>query len=162
MARAVETKENAPQLQALNYREGPRRTGVFLCLAGILAGGVIGELLRESMVADLHQHTIFTAALNSPEVKEAIAVKETADSAQINEVLEVKGTLIKDLCWENGRVVYFVLQDGSFVFDRPRPEAWQFSFVILCPLLGFLIPWGVIKILSRMGVKYFEKPAPAA
>ena len=161
MARALETKENAPQLQALNYRAGPSRTGVFLCLAGILAGGVLGELLRESMVADLHQHTIFTAALNSPEVQGALTAKPAPDSAQISEVLEVKGTLIKDLCWENGRVVYFVLEDGSFVFDR-RPEAWQFSFVILSPLLGFLIPWGVIKILSRMGVKYFEKPAPPA
>ncbi len=162
VARAVEPKENAPQLQALNYREGPRRTGIFLCLIGIMAGGVLGELLRESMVSDLHQHATFAAALGSPEVQEALAVKRFADSAQVNEVLDVNGKFIKDLCWENGRVVYFVLPDGSFFFDRPRPPAWAFSFVVLCPLVGFLIPWGIIKILSVMGVKYFEKPAPPA
>ena len=160
VARAVETKENAPQLQALNYREGPRRTGIFLCLAGILAGGVLGELLRESMVSDLHQHALFVAALNSPEVQAALEQKRSPESARLDGVLEVKGHLIKDLCWEKGQVVYFVLPDGTFFFDRPRPQAWAFSFVVVCPLVGFLIPWGIIKILSLMGVKYFAKPAP--
>jgi hypothetical protein len=43
----VGSKENAPPPQIFNFKEGPRKIGIFLCLAGMLAGGGVGELLRE-------------------------------------------------------------------------------------------------------------------
>src|ERR1035438_6167666 len=72
-------------------------------------------------------------------------------------MVQVKGPWLKDLFWQDGRVVYFVLSDGSFFFDSTRPPVWAFPLVLLCPVLGFLIPWGVMKILSRMGLEYFAK-----
>jgi len=62
-------------------------------------------------------------------------------------------------------VLYFVLADSSFFFDSTRPPVWAFPLVLLCPVLGFLIPWGVMKTLSWMGVEYFAKqqaPPPNA
>ena len=161
MSGPVELKENAAQLQTLNYRDRPRKMGIFLCLAGILAGGVAGELLRETLLASLHQHATFTSVLNSPEVQEALAAKRTPESSLASEVIQVKGPWIRDLLWQDGRVVYFVLGDGTFFFDSPRPPAWAFSFVVICPLLGFLLPWGCIKAFSTMGVKYFVKKPPS-
>jgi hypothetical protein len=156
----VESKESAAQLQTLNYSNRPRKMGIFLCLAGILAGGVAGELLRETLLSALHQHATFTSILNTPEVQNALALRRTSELSLASQVIQVKGPWVRDLLWQDGRVVYFVLDDGTFFFDAPRPPAWAFSFVVLCPLLGFLIPWGCIKAFSRMGVKYFVKKAP--
>jgi hypothetical protein len=159
----VESKENASQHQNLNYREKPRKTAVFLCLAGILAGGVIGEMLRESMVTASQQHTVFTALLNTPEVQDALAAKR-ANSPAANEMIRVNGNWARDLFWQDGHVAYFVLADGSFYFDTARPSKWFFPMVLLCPVLGFLVPWGLMKALSKMGVEYFatKKEAPPA
>ena len=157
----VDSKENTSQSQILNYREGPRKIGVFLCLAGILAGGVVGEVLRESIVTGSHQHLVFTALLNSPEVRTALGSKSSGDSASTNEMLQVNGPWARDLFWQDGHVAYFVLADGSFYFDSPHPPLWIFPLILLCPVLGFLIPWVSMKSLSWMGVAYFaKKPAP--
>jgi len=156
----VESKDQTPQSPALNYREGPRRIGVFVCLIGILVGGAGGELLRESMVADLHRHTSFAAVLNSPEVQKAIETRN-AEPPGDGEMVHVESQWITDLRWEDGRVAYFVLGDGSFFFDSPRPPAWAFPLVLLCPVMGFLIPWAAMKALSLAGVGYFAKKPTA-
>lgn len=160
----VDAKENASQSPNLNYREGPRKIAISICLIGILAGGVIGELLREWMATAMdtatHQHLVFVALLNSPEVQSALAAKSGGDSPSTNEMIAVNGPWARDLFWQDGHVAYFVLGDGSFYFDSVRPPAWLFPMVLLCPVLGFLIPWGVMKGLSRMGVDYFRKKPP--
>ena len=161
---SVDFKENASQSPSLNYREKPRKTAISLCLVGILAGGVIGEFLREQMVAAStdasHQHQVFTALLNTSEVRAALAAKRGGDSPSTNEMLRVDGTWARDLYWQDGQVAYFVLADGSFYFDAVRPPTWIFPMVLLCPVLGFLIPWGLMKALSRMGMDYFAKKPP--
>jgi hypothetical protein len=157
---SVDSKENTSQSQTLNYREGPRKIAIFLCLAGILAGGAIGEVLRQSLAATSHQRLVFAALLNSPEVKAALAAKSAGDSPSANEMIQVNGPWARDLFWQDGHVVYFVLADGSFYFERPRPQLWEFPMVLLCPVLGFVIPWGLMKGLSWMGVDYFAKKPP--
>ena len=156
----VESEENTSQPENLNYREKPRKIVVFLCLAGILAGGGIGEMLREWMVTASQKHMVFTGLLNTPEVQAALAAKR-ADSSAANEMVRVNGNWARDLFWQDGQVAYFVLADGSFYFDTPRPSKWVFPMVLLCPVLGFLIPWGFMKALSKMGVKYFAKKTAA-
>ncbi|MGD0302296.1 MAG: hypothetical protein ABSE86_34900 [Bryobacteraceae bacterium] len=155
----VDFKENASQSQTLNYRERPRKVAISLCLVGILAGGVIGEVLREEMVASSHQHLVFSALLNSSEVKAALA-KSGGDSPSANQMIQVDGPWARDLFWQDGQVAYFVLADGSFYFDAARPPIWVVPMVLLCPVFGFLIPWGTMKALSAMGVDYFAKKPP--
>jgi hypothetical protein len=158
----VDSKENASLPENLNYREKPRKIAVFLCLAGILAGGAIGEVLREWMVTATHDHIVFTALLDTQEVQAALAAKRV-DSPAGNGMLRVNGNWARDLFWQDGHVAYFVLADGSFYFDTPRPSKWLFPMVLLFPVLGFLVPWGLMKALSKMGVQYFaKKPAPPA
>ena len=157
---AVDSKENTSQSQTLNYRERPRKIAIFFCLAGILVGGAIGEVLRESLVTVSHQRLVFTALLNSPEVKAALAARTAGDSPSPGEMIQVNGPWAKDLFRQDGQVVYFVLADGSFYFNPPRPPLWKFPMVLLCPVLGFLIPWGLMRSLSSMGVDYFAKKPP--
>jgi len=95
----VGSKENASQPKILNFQEGPRKIGISLCLAGMLAGGGVGELLRESMTSALHQHTVFTGLLNSSEIQDALAVKRDARFPVTNEMVQVKGPWAKDLFW---------------------------------------------------------------
>lgn len=159
VAEPIEMTTTASQLKTLN-QAGPRRTIISLCLAGILVGGVVGELLRESMTTALHQHTLFSQLLNSPEVKDAIAPKGSPQSAAIDEMLPVQGSMAKDVYWQDGRVYYFVLGDSSFLFDNDRGPVWGFPLLLLCPIFGMLIPWGIMTLLGKMGVEYFaKKPA---
>jgi hypothetical protein len=155
----VDSKENVSQSPALNYRERSRKTAISICLIGILAGGVLGELLRESMAEASHQHMVFTALLTSAEVRDALASKIASSP---NEMIQVNGPWARDVYWQDGHAAYFVLADGSFYFDSNRPPVWIFPMVLLCPVLGFLIPWAIMKTLGWMGVEYFaKKPAPA-
>jgi hypothetical protein len=129
-------------------------------LVGILAGGVIGEFLRESWAEAADHHRVFTALLNTSEVRAALAAK-SGDSALFDEMIQVNGSWARDLCWQDGHVAYFVLTDGSFYFDSPHPPRWVIPLVLLCPVLGFLIPWVSMKCLSWIGVGFFaKKPAP--
>ena len=158
---AVDLKENTSQSKTLNYREKPRKIAIFLCLAGILVGGAIGQVLRTSLAAVSHQRLVFAALLNSAEVKAALAAKSGGSSPSSSEMIQVNGPWARDLFWQDGHVIYFVLADGSFYFEPPRPPLWAFPMVLLCPVLGFLIAWGLVKSLSWMGVSYFvKKPAP--
>jgi hypothetical protein len=116
--------------------------------------------MATATAAASHQHQVFTALLNSPEVRAALAAKSGGDSPSTNEMIEVNGFWARELFWQDGHVVYFVLADGSFYFDSVRPPAWLFPMVLLCPVLGFLIPWGLMKSLSWMGVDYFRKKQP--
>ena len=109
------------------------------------------------MATASRQHLVFTALLNSREVRAALAAKSSGDSPSANEMIAVDGPWARDLFWQDGHVAYFVLADGSFYFDSARPPVWVYPMVLLCPVLGFLIPWGFMKGLSWMGVGYFAK-----
>ena len=97
----VDFKENASQSPTLNYREKPRKTAISLCLVGILAGGVLGEFLREEMVAASRQHQVFSALLNTSEVRTALAAKSSGDSPSANEMIQIDGPWARDLCWQD-------------------------------------------------------------
>jgi hypothetical protein len=153
----VDSKENVSQSPALNYREKSRKTAISICLIGILAGGVLGELLRESMAEASHQHMVFAALLNSAEVRAALASKNASSPS---EMIQVNGPWARDVYWQDGSAAYFVLADGSFFFDSNRPPVWIFPMVLLCPVLGFLIPWVIMKTLGWIGVEYFAKKPP--
>ena len=150
MSEPVDSKP-AQRLPTLNYREGPRRTGIFVCLIGILVGGVGGELLRESMVEALQHHSAFESLVNSAEIQSVITTRNLQPPVS-NEMVHVNSPWARDFMWQDGHVAYFVLVDGSFFFDSARPPSWAFPMVLLCPVLGFLIPWGTMKALSWMGV----------
>jgi hypothetical protein len=111
--------------------------------------------MATATAAASHQHAVFTALLNSPEVRAALAAKASGDSPSANEMIAVSGPWARDLFWQDGHV--------AFYFDSVRPPVWVFPMVLLCPVLGFLIPWGVMKGLSWMGVGYLvKKQAPPA
>jgi len=162
---SFDSKENASQSPTLNYRERSRKLAISLCLVGILAGGVLGELLREWMVTASHERMVFAALLNSVEVRTALEARSgvnsraanspTANSPTANQMIRIDGPWVRDAFLQDGKVSYFVLADGSFYFDSVRPPLWLFPMVLLCPVLGFVIPWGVMKALG-----FTKKPTP--
>jgi len=110
-------------------------------------GGAAGEWLREWMAEASRQHSLFMALLNSSDVQNGLA--RDAKST-VNGMVHLNGPWAKDLLLQDGRVAYFVLGDGTFFFDTPHPPAWALPFVLLCPVLGFLIPWGTMRALAWM------------
>jgi len=143
-----EVTEHVAQTPPIGPKKATPKIATILCLVGILAGGVAGEILRESWTAASEQHAAFTLLLNSTEVKRALAARTPEQSRATNQIVDVDGPWAKDLCWENNHVVYFVLGDGSFLFDSTRPPTWAYPLVLLLPVAGFLIPWAAMKFLS--------------
>jgi hypothetical protein len=49
-------------------------------------------------------------------------------------------------------------QDGETLAPTPRPSAWAYLSIILFPILGFFIPWGVIRAIGWMGAGFVTNP----
>jgi hypothetical protein len=96
------------------------------------------------MAEALRQHSLFMSLLSSSDVQNSLRdARWTA-----NGMVHLSGPLAKDLMLQDGRVAYFVLGDGTFFFDTPHAPAWALPVVLLCPVLGFLIPWGTMRALA--------------
>lgn len=42
------------------------------------------------------------------------------------------------------RIASITTEDGQTLFPTPAPAAWSYVLIAIFPLLGFIIPWGVI------------------
>jgi hypothetical protein len=49
-------------------------------------------------------------------------------------------------------------EDGQTLYPTPAPSAWLYLLVALFPILGFLIPWGIVRAIAWM-VAGFVQPA---
>jgi hypothetical protein len=47
-------------------------------------------------------------------------------------------------------------QDGQTISPAPEPAAWEYLLVALFPILGFFIPWGVIRALRWVGAGFVQ------
>ena len=48
-------------------------------------------------------------------------------------------------------------EDGQIIIPTPAPAVWQYLFVVICPIIGFFIPWGSIRAIGWV-VTGFARP----
>jgi hypothetical protein len=46
-------------------------------------------------------------------------------------------------------------QDGETVYAAPEPNKWLYLSATLFPLLGFVLPWGLVRALGWVGAGFF-------
>jgi hypothetical protein len=48
--------------------------------------------------------------------------------------------------------------DGATLYPTPAPTRWTYFLAAIFPVLGFVVPWGSVRVLEWVGVGFFEKP----
>jgi hypothetical protein len=55
----------------------------------------------------------------------------------------------KDHVWNDASGIYSIeTDDGQTLYPTPAPAAWEYLLVVLFPLAGFVIPWGVVRAIG--------------
>jgi len=57
----------------------------------------------------------------------------------------------------NYSVASIVTEDGQTLSPTPSPAAWQYLSIVLCPIFGFLIPWGAVRAIGWVGAGFVAK-----
>jgi hypothetical protein len=96
---------------------------------------------------------------------EKYAVKErsrvTSDSNDPWRVVavEVNEGGVKSIHWTNDYSVESIeTVDGETLYPTPAPSAWLYLLIVLLPLFGFFIPWGVIRAIGWVGAGFVQRP----
>jgi len=103
------------------------------------------------------------AALSDDVIKRNIAVlraKATMDSSPANGPWEVVATEvdadgIKIINWNKSHGVESIeTEDGGTLYPTPAPSRWLYLFAAILPLLGFALPWGLIRAVGWVGAGF--------
>lgn len=63
---------------------------------------------------------------------------------------------IKTIHWtEAFEVESLDMIDGQTLYAEPAPNRWLYSLAAILPLLGFIIPWGLIRAVGWVGNGFF-------
>jgi hypothetical protein len=64
---------------------------------------------------------------------------------------------IKTIHWTRDYGVESIdMQDGQTVFPGQAPSLWSYLLVVILPVLGFLIPWGLVNAMVWVGAGFIE------
>lgn len=62
---------------------------------------------------------------------------------------------IRTINWaENYGVASIETEDGQTFYPTPAPAAWEYLLIVLFPVAGFVIPWGVIRAMGWVGAGF--------
>jgi hypothetical protein len=150
----------------MNFREGMRRLGVVLGVAGSVIGIMsvyesshglwnahIGHQRFESLMASdsLLKTAKDIKAFNTQ------AWKESLNSGAVNSV-EVNQDGIKDVTVDRAtRISSIELSSGESIPRVDAPKLSEVMAVLLYPIGGFLIPWGAIRVVVWLTTGFFSK-----
>ena len=64
---------------------------------------------------------------------------------------------VRTIHWtKDFRVESLETVDGQTLYPTPAPAAWGYLFIALCPILGFIIPWGTVRAIGWVGAGFFQ------
>jgi hypothetical protein len=63
---------------------------------------------------------------------------------------------IKAINWSRALGVESIeTEDGQILYPTPAPNRWLYLFAAILPLLGFVLPWGLIRAVGWVGAGFF-------
>jgi hypothetical protein len=64
---------------------------------------------------------------------------------------------IKTIHWtKDNEIESIEAEDGQTLYPTPAPSAWLYLLIALFPVLGFLIPWGVVRSVGWVGAGFVQ------
>lgn len=74
------------------------------------------------------------------------------------DVGEIDKDGIKTIRWTiDHKVQSLETLDGRTIYPTPAPGAWSYVMIAILPLLGFFIPWGIIRAIGWVGAGFKER-----
>jgi hypothetical protein len=145
----------------MNLREGTRRLALLLGIVGVIAGGFFSYLFIQDAMGQRARHNKFEQLANSDVVRQErksqagwVSIDpKTGERIPWKQLLDKGG--IKSISWtEDNEIESIEAEDGQTLFPTPAPSAWTYLLIALFPILGFFIPWGVIRAIGWVGAGF--------
>lgn len=152
----------------MNLTEGTRRLSLLLGAVGATLCCLLsfGEL--QSDMRQKAEHQRFEQLVNSPLVRqERRTMQELApgiipqtgedwfeQNAPTYAPRDAKPSTfasgeIKTINWTwNFEISSLELADGQTLYPTPARGAWSYGLIVILPLLGFFIPWGIVRAVG--------------
>jgi hypothetical protein len=169
----------------MNLREGTRRLALLLGVVGTIFGGFASYMELQTVQNQRARHNRFEQLTNSPVVKQArkscfenSAMPDKRPSVEfdrdgklippyclipINDERatdyapsELNSGGIKTVHFQNREIASIEPQDGQTLYPTPAPATWLYLLIALFPVLGFLIPWGVVRSVGWVGAGFVQ------
>jgi hypothetical protein len=167
-----------PDGEAMNAKEGMRRLGLVAGVLGACVGSYISYELLHPLLEQRHQHKEFQSLASSPVVRRAVlflknypaVVKDytpasdnpldaldalfgSADGWRIDE-----GGIKKIYFGPNQELKSIEKENGATVYTTSSPPLSSYLLALVPPVLGFLLPWGSLAVLTWIGTGFFQSP----
>src|SRR5262245_3594767 len=139
----------------MNIREGVRRLGILLGASGAILGGSLAFKDAQTLWNTRTAHRNFEAVMASSTMQRiAKAAREQKESGGFAALVNVDG--IKQVEVDRAGVVSSIeLSTGESVHRTEAPALKAYVSLLLYPMLGFLAPWGTIRVLTWVGSGFF-------
>jgi len=146
----------------MNAREGFRRLGLVLGLTGVAGGLIVAYLFGDNLLEERKKHQLFSELLKSPEVQKDLPLYEQYDiqSTEFTKESPSKQGIHK-IFYEttNGKhleVTKFEMEDGRTLYPTDAPSLFSYFELLAFPLVGFILPWGLLKIVVWIGSGFWK------
>jgi hypothetical protein len=150
----------------MNLREGTRRMALLSGAVGAILGGFASYSELQTLLEQKASHNRFVQLAGSAAAQEALhSLKLTCAQDPSNKqcgdeqyvpMSEVNSGGIETIYWSKDyRVEWIKTDDGENLFaTSPSPPAWEYLLVAIFPILGFFIPWGIIRAVGWVGAGF--------
>jgi hypothetical protein len=64
---------------------------------------------------------------------------------------------IKDIYWTPQKTISSIeTEDGQMLYPTQPPSAWLYFLAALLPILGFFVPWGMVRAFGWVGAGFSQ------
>jgi hypothetical protein len=139
----------------MNMKEGFRRVGLILGLAGMIGGAIVAYWMFLDVLEQRTKSRAFFELMNSPAVKDALATFGTGDPNDgimlSTEHQDVSTLRFGSMDGVHTEVTALEMKGGEVLYRRDPPSGFWYVLPFLLPMCGFAIPWALMRILVWVG-----------
>ena len=142
----------------MNLKEGTRRLALLLGVAGALGGSFVSYLEWQELHSKKTRRDRFEQFATLDAVKHLSKdhqqKKDDPLDANIRSVMPgccgIKEIVWdRDHVWNDGGGIYSIeTLGGETLQPWSAPSAWEYLFATVMPIIGFIIPWGLIRAIG--------------
>jgi hypothetical protein len=129
----------------MRFNEGMRRVALALGVLGFLGCCWLAVIVPGDMiVGNLRRQREFVSVMGSPFVKRVLS--DVSKQGVKDAVLQVPLAGVSLIhIGSHGEVLSFDKKDGTTVYKPEANSPWLYLSLMLLPVAGFFIPWGVVR-----------------
>lgn len=62
---------------------------------------------------------------------------------------------IKTVTWNRKlKIESLEMEDGETLYPTPKPSMWSYGLIVILPIFGFFVPWGVVRAIGWAGAGF--------